>query len=44
VDLYSEKQVTNFLAIAAFPLFMGKHEQGHETINGAETATHFLKF
>jgi len=44
VDLYSEKQVTNFLAMAAFPLFIGKPEQAYKTIKGVDRAMHFLKF
>jgi hypothetical protein len=42
VDFYSEQQVTNFLDMAAFPLFVGKPEQAHEMIIVAETAMHFL--
>jgi hypothetical protein len=38
------RQVTNFLAIAAVPLFIGKTEQAHQTIKGVERAMHFLKF
>jgi hypothetical protein len=44
VELYSEKQVTNFLAMVAFPLFIGKPEQAHKTIKGVERAINFLKF
>jgi hypothetical protein len=44
MDLYSGTQVTNFLAMGAFPLFIGKPEQAHKTIKGAERAMHFLKF
>jgi hypothetical protein len=44
VDLYSGMQVTNFLAMAAFPLFIAKPEQAHKTIKAVERAMHFLKF